>query len=56
LITGRIAKVAPDKLLNIDRVAEIVSEVWDSQFGPLDPEDLNERRQAFSSVARKIVA
>jgi hypothetical protein len=54
LIEGRIAKVAVDKV-NVDQIADIVAEVWNSQFGPFDAEDLNKRRQAFSSVARKIV-
>jgi hypothetical protein len=54
LIEGRIAKVAGD-VLHVDRIAEIVAEVWDAQFGPFDPEDLDKRRVAFSSVARKIV-
>jgi hypothetical protein len=54
LIEDRIAKVAGDKL-NVDRIADIVTEVWNSQFGPFDEEDLNKRRQAFSSVARRIL-
>jgi hypothetical protein len=54
LIEGRIAKVPGDKL-NADRIADIVAEVWNSQFGPFDEEDLDKRRQAFSSVARRIL-
>ena len=54
LIEGRIAKVAADKV-NVDQIADIVAEVWNSQFGPFDAENLNKRRQVFSSVARKIV-
>ena len=54
LIEGRIAKVHTDEI-SADRIADIVAEVWNSQFGPFDEEDLNKRRQAFSSVARRIL-
>lgn len=36
-------------------VEAVVSEVWNSQFGPFGPEDLKKRRPAFASVAQKIV-
>jgi hypothetical protein len=55
LIQGRIAKVSADKV-SVDQIADIVAEVWNSQFGPFDAENLNKRRPAFSSVARKIVS
>jgi hypothetical protein len=42
--------------LQLSQVERIVSDVWDDQFGPLAEEDLDKRRTAFSSVARKIVA
>lgn len=54
MIEGRIAKLAGDEF-NVDKIADIVAEVWNSQFGPFDEEDLNKRRQAFSSVARRIL-
>ena len=54
LIEGRIVRLAGNAP-NVDQIAAIVAEVWDAQFGPFDPEGLDKRRVAFSSVARKIV-
>jgi hypothetical protein len=54
LIECGIARVAGPP--NVDQIAEIIGEIWDAQFGPFDPEDLDKRRGSFSSVARKIVA
>jgi hypothetical protein len=54
LIEGQIAREAGDALI-ADRVAKIVAEIGDVQFGPFDPQDLQKRRPAFSPVARKIV-
>jgi len=39
----------------VDRIADIVAEVWNSEFGPFDAEDLDTRRQAFSGVALRIL-
>jgi hypothetical protein len=55
VIEAQIAKVAADKV-NVEQITDIVAEVWNSQFGPFDAGDLNKRRHAFSTVARKIVA
>jgi hypothetical protein len=33
LIEGRIAKVTTDRV-NVGQIADIVAEVWNSQFGP----------------------
>ena len=54
MIEGRIAKLAGDEF-NVDKIADIVAEIWNVQFGPFDEEDLNKRRPAFSSVARRIL-
>jgi hypothetical protein len=40
----------------LDEVERSVAEVWDDQFGPFAKEDLERRRSAFSSVAKKIIA
>ena len=57
LIEDRIAKLTNfgKKPVSVQQVEEIVAEVWNHQFGPFDTEELEKRRQAFSSVANKIV-
>ncbi len=40
--------------INAETVQGIVSEVWNSQFGPFNPDDLEKRRTAFLAVAQKI--
>jgi hypothetical protein len=56
LLESRIAKVTNfgTKPMTVSQVEEIVAEVWDSQFGPFDREELKKRRSHFSSAARKI--
>jgi len=58
LIEDRIAKLTNfgEKRLTSSEVGDIVTSVWNSQFGPFNPEDLEKRRPAFSSVAQKIAA
>jgi hypothetical protein len=41
---------------SVDVVEAIICEVWNNQFGPFDPLDLEKRRPAFTSVAQKIAA
>jgi hypothetical protein len=42
--------------LNVAQVEQVVATVWDGEFGPFGEGDLDVRRAAFSSVARKIIA
>jgi hypothetical protein len=57
LIEGRIAKLTQsgEKPLAENQVERIVAEVWNELFGPFDDEDMQERRSAFTAVARKII-
>ncbi len=56
LIEDRIAKATNfGETLSMGQVEAIIAEVWTFKFGPFKAEALNRRRQAFSSVARKIV-
>ena len=57
LIEGRIAKLTQsgEKPLAENQVERIVAEVWNEMFGPFDDEDMQERRSAFTAVARKII-
>ena len=57
LIEGRIAKLtrSEHEPLGEAEVERIVAEVWNEEFGPFSDEDLQERRSAFTSVARKII-
>jgi hypothetical protein len=41
--------------LQAEQVERFVEEVWDDQFSPFTREELDNRRNAFSSAARKIV-
>jgi hypothetical protein len=55
LIESGIAKAASDgKPIDATHIEKIVSEVWNDMFGPFTDEDINKRRYAFSSVAKKI--
>jgi hypothetical protein len=56
LIEDRIAKLSrfENEPLGENRVERIVAEVWNEEFGPFSDEDLQKRRSAFTSVARKI--
>ncbi len=58
LIESAVAKATNfgKQKIGVETVEAIVTDVWNSQFGPLDPEDLNRRRSAFASAAQKIVA
>jgi len=40
--------------INAETVQAIVAEVWNSQFGPFDPDELEKRRSAFLAVAQEI--
>lgn len=51
---ARATNFGKDKI-SADEVEAIVSEVWNRQFGPFDPDHLKQRRSAFASVAQKIV-
>ena len=57
LIEGRIAKLtrSEHEPLGEAEVERIVAEVRNEEFGPFSDEDLQERRSAFTSVARKII-
>lgn len=56
LIENEIAKLTNfgERALAFAQVEEIIARVWNDRFGPFNCEDLNKRRSAFSSVARKI--
>ena len=57
LIENKIAKASDfGKIpLQADQVERFVEEVWADQFGPFTKEELDKRRNAFSSAASKIV-
>ena len=55
LIEARIAPASADKL-DVGQIADIVAEVWNDRFGPFDADGLNKRHNAFSSVARRLLA
>ncbi|MFY9559507.1 MAG: hypothetical protein WAQ52_04665 [Terriglobales bacterium] len=56
LIESGIAAAANlrKKPAEAEQIEKIVAEVWNDMFGPFTDEDLNKRRAAFSSVAKKI--
>jgi hypothetical protein len=57
LIEREIAKLSnlEAKPLTTAQVATIVAEVWISEFGPFADEELEKRRPAFESVAKRIL-
>lgn len=50
---ARATNFGKDKVTT-DAIQAIVTEVWSSQFGPFDPDELEKRRPAFFAVAREI--
>jgi hypothetical protein len=57
LIESGVAKVTSFGKNSVDaeEIEARVREVWNSQFGPFNPDELERRRSAFASVARMIV-
>jgi len=58
LIESGVAKATKfgKKKIGADAVEAIISEVWNSQFGPFDGEGIEKRRNGFTSVAQQIAA
>jgi hypothetical protein len=58
LIEGGVARATNfgKNKIGADTVQAIISQVWNSQFGPFDGEDIEKRRAAFASVAQEITA
>ncbi len=58
LIESALAKATKfgEQKIGGEIVETIVAEVWNSRFGPFDPEDLNRRRPALASAAQRIMA
>jgi hypothetical protein len=58
LIESGVAKATNfgKSAISVEQVEGIVRAVWDSQFGPFDPPDLEKRRSGFASVAHRIAA
>lgn len=40
--------------ISVEQVEKIVRTVWNNQFGPFDPPELEKRRSGFASVAHRI--
>ena len=55
LIKSRIISAFGKSPLDVKRVEHIVIEVWNEQFGPYDPAELENRRAGFQALARAIV-
>ena len=57
LIESGIAKATNlgKTALTVAQIAAAIAEVWTSQFGPFASEELEKRRPAFESVAKKIL-
>lgn len=57
LIEDGIAKASNfgERPLAVDQIAAIVEEVWNLNFGPFGDEEVEKRRPAFESVAKKLL-
>ena len=55
LIESNISLSSPNTPLTTARITSIISDVWNQQFGPFTESDLEKRRPAFESVAKKIM-
>ena len=42
--------------VSVQIIEGIVRDVWNSQFGPFNPDELEKRRPGFASVAQTILA
>jgi len=58
LIEERIAELTRSvhEPLSEVQVEKIVADVWNEMFGPFSDEDLQMRRSAFTTIARKIIS
>jgi len=57
LIESGIARLSDSgrHTLSRDEVVQVISEVWNEQFGPYSEEELARRRSAFEQVADEIL-
>jgi hypothetical protein len=57
LIESAIAKLTNfgAREMNAEHIEVIVARVWSDQFGPFDQGELQKRKPAFASVARKLM-
>ncbi len=55
MIGSRIFElISAEERLSVAQITEIISQVWNSQFGPFANADIEKRQAAFELVAEKI--
>ena len=57
LLESEMAKVTNfgEKSVRAEQVQEMLSRIWNDQFGPFDDDELIKRSSAFAAVSRKLV-